>query len=168
MNPEQLAKSGTEHGHQRAFFAWVNMAAKYGFVVAHCMDNYALKQESLERGLQEIPQIVLPVLSLELMFAIPNGGLRDKVQAAKLKAEGVKPGVSDIMWPVPVGSYHGLFIELKNANGRASPEQLEFINAVRSYGYCAAVASCWFGAANLVIDYQHMNLREGRGYYLTA
>ena len=39
---------------------------------------------------------------LRLMYAIPNGGLRTKAQAGKLKAEGVKPGVPDIHLPVAV------------------------------------------------------------------
>lgn len=32
-----------------------------------------------------------------LWFAVPNGGHRNKLTAAKLKAEGVKPGVADII-----------------------------------------------------------------------
>jgi hypothetical protein len=62
---------------------------------------------------------------LTLMFAIPNGGLRNMATAARLKAEGVKAGVPDIFLPVArlrrnshTGEttrwyYHGLFIEMK-------------------------------------------------------
>ena len=50
---------------------------------------------------------------LGLLFAIPNGGKRDKATAGKLKAEGVKAGVPDMCLPVSNGKYHGLFIELK-------------------------------------------------------
>lgn len=50
---------------------------------------------------------------LQLMFAIPNGGLRNKGVAKKLKKEGVKSGVPDLMLPVARGGYHGLFIEMK-------------------------------------------------------
>lgn len=32
---------------------------------------------------------------LRWLFAVPNGGHRNKVAASKLKAEGVKPGVPD-------------------------------------------------------------------------
>ena len=59
MNPSQIAKSGTEHAIQSAFFAW-------------CALN----------------QTKYPML--KWFHAIPNGGLRDKVTAGKLKAEGVK------------------------------------------------------------------------------
>ena len=50
---------------------------------------------------------------LNCMFAIPNGGLRNPVVARKLKAEGVKSGVSDIFLSVARGGYHGLYIEMK-------------------------------------------------------
>ena len=38
---------------------------------------------------------------LDLLFAIPNGGLRNRATAARLRAEGVKRGVSDLFlrWP---------------------------------------------------------------------
>ena len=34
---------------------------------------------------------------LEWIFAVPNGGSRDKITAGKLKAEGVTPGVFDFI-----------------------------------------------------------------------
>jgi len=34
-----------------------------------------------------------------IIFSIPNGALRNKAVAAKLKREGVMPGVSDIFCP---------------------------------------------------------------------
>ena len=62
-------------------------------------------------------------------FAIPNGGLRSKKTAARLKAEGVKAGVPDIFLPVSVGIWSGLFIEMKRTKGgRLSDEQREFID----------------------------------------
>ena len=62
-------------------------------------------------------------------FAIPNGGLRSKRTAARLKAEGVKAGVPDIFLPVSVGIWSGLFVEMKRTKGgRLSDEQREFIN----------------------------------------
>ena len=43
---------------------------------------------------------------LRLMFAIPNGGARDAITGAILKAEGVKPGVPDVFLPVASGPFH--------------------------------------------------------------
>ena len=76
---------------------------------------------------------------LKLMFAIPNSGARDAVTGAMLKAEGVKPGVPDIFLPLPVGDFHGLFIELKTAKGRPSPEQREWLMRLRHRGYAAVL-----------------------------
>lgn len=90
---------------------------------------------------------------LELMFHVPNGGRRDKREAARFKAMGVKPGVSDIFLPVARGVYHGLFIEMKAPDGRASAEQKKFINAVREQGYRAEVCFGWEQASQVILDY---------------
>lgn len=90
---------------------------------------------------------------LDLMFHVPNGGRRDKREAVRFKAMGVKPGVSDIFLPVAQGGYHGLFIEMKAPDGRASAEQKKFINAVREQGYRAEVCFGWEQASKIILDY---------------
>jgi hypothetical protein len=74
------------------------------------------------------------------MFAIPNGGLRDKRNAVNLKREGVKAGVPDIFLPVPSGSYHGLFVEMKWSKNKPSESQLEFIESATGQGYKCVIA----------------------------
>ncbi len=73
--------------------------------------------------------------ALTYAFAIPNGGHRAKAVAAKLKAEGVKAGVSDIFVPIPARGYHGLFIEMKAGKNNLSKPQREFGNFVADRGY---------------------------------
>lgn len=85
--------------------------------------------------------------ALALMFHIPNGGKRSKVEAARFKAQGVKAGVPDIFLPAPRGKYHGLFIELKAEGGRASREQEGYIKALTQQGYYCALC---FGATNAI------------------
>jgi hypothetical protein len=63
-----------------------------------------------------------PRLALRL-FAIPNGGRRDAVTGARLKAEGVVAGVADLFLAVPRGGCGGLFVEMKAAGGRLSAAQ---------------------------------------------
>ena len=47
------------------------------------------------------------------MFHIPNGGKRTKIEASRLKAMGVLPAVPDLFLALPLGGYHGMFIEVK-------------------------------------------------------
>ena len=76
--------------------------------------------------------------ALELLHHIPNGGSRNKVEAAKLKRMGVLAGVPDLHLPVARAGYNGLYIEMKYGNGRLLASQKEFlIRAARFNNYCA-------------------------------
>lgn len=77
------------------------------------------------------------------VFAIPNGGKRNKITAAILKAEGVRPGVSDLMLAYPAGACHGLFVEFKSPTGRMSKEQLEFADEAIESGYAVLQVVEW-------------------------
>lgn len=66
-----------------------------------------------------------------LIFAVPNGGLRSKSQAIKLKVEGVVPGIPDLFIPA-----WKLWVEMKKAKGgKVSDEQKEMIIYLQSVGY---------------------------------
>lgn len=70
-----------------------------------------------------------------LLFAIPNGGSRNKIEAANLKREGVRAGVADLFLSVPRFGTAGLYIELKTPKGIWRQNQREFCNDVRRVGY---------------------------------
>lgn len=72
---------------------------------------------------------------LEMLFHIPNGGLRNKQVAIKLKRQGVKAGVSDLFLSVPKGTYHGLYIEMKIKGNKPTEKQEEWFRLVHQYGY---------------------------------
>ena len=76
---------------------------------------------------------------LSLLFHVPNGGKRSKVEAARFKAMGVQAGVPDLFLPVPRGAYHGLFIEMKAPKGRTSNAQNTWIEKLKSNGYAVKV-----------------------------
>src|SRR5690242_13034214 len=67
------------------------------------------------------------LLLKDQLIHIPNGELRDKATAGKLKAMGVRAGVSDFLLPIPVRDVHGMWLELKATDGRLAPEQREFL-----------------------------------------
>jgi len=71
--------------------------------------------------------------------AIPNGGGRSKAEGGRLKAEGVRKGVPDIFCAMPQGPFHGLYIEMKSAEGRVSDEQSTWLDESRALGYAGAV-----------------------------
>lgn len=73
------------------------------------------------------------------LFAVPNGGKRDAVTGAILKAEGAVAGVADIIFLMPKGKYHGLCIEMKTEKGRQQDAQKAFEKAVTETGYLYTV-----------------------------
>lgn len=74
------------------------------------------------------------------IFAIPNGGARNVVTAAKLKAEGVLAGVPDLCVPMARGGFHGLYIELKNGKkGVVSERQRTIMDKLSDEGYKCVV-----------------------------
>lgn len=144
MTPEQLAKSGTEHAHQRALFARI---AEY------CNSpGIGTKQQKYY---------------LKLLFAIPNGGERHAAVAGKMKAEGAKAGVWDLFLPVPdyvrdnsgYTVWHGLYIEMKepgrrnHANGGLSDKQIDFGKAMDAQGYALAVCYTYEEAFVVLMKY---------------
>jgi len=89
---------------------------------------------------------------LKLAFSIPNGGHRDKVTAARLKAEGCKAGVWDIFLPVPRGRWHGLFVEMKVGNNKLTRYQEDFANKLDVW-YEFVVCYSWDEARTALISY---------------
>jgi hypothetical protein len=87
---------------------------------------------------------------LKWMFAIPNGGERNPVVAARLKAEGVKSGVSDLCLPVSRLGYHGLYIEMKKPKGKESENQIEYGAFLAEQGYFYRCCDHWDKAAKLI------------------
>lgn len=80
------------------------------------------------------------------LFAIPNGGLRNKVVAAKLKREGVRPGVPDVFIP----GLH-LFIEFKRVKGSStSAYQKDWIAYLKEIGYRVEVCKGCDDAINVI------------------
>lgn len=66
-------------------------------------------------------------------FAVPNGGRRDAITGARLKAEGVLAGVADIIVLLPNGET--VFIELKTKTGTQQSSQKAFEEKVKSLGF---------------------------------
>jgi hypothetical protein len=98
------------------------------------------------------------------IFAIPNGGLRTKIQGAILKAEGVRPGIPDLMLPVARGGAYGLFVEMKWGDGRTSQDQARRIDELVQEGYACLVA--WGASAAIEHTQLYIDGQLGPGMYL--
>jgi hypothetical protein len=153
-------KSNSEDAHQTALFMWANKAELYGFNCADDLQSYY----SREHCMTFYPN---PVHELRVMFAVPNGGLRNVVTAMKLKATGTKAGIPDVVLAAARGGYHGLFIELKRPDvvepdgtkrrrGVVSNKQITLTNELRVQGYCVAHCIGWLNAVDAVKSYLAM------------
>lgn len=135
ITPEMLAKSGTEHGHQAAIFAWAAQSdipeLKWLFAIPNGFYGSAaqkgkMKAEGLRNGVVDI--------------CLPVG-----------KWQG-DPGGNEYR-------VCGLFIELKtedkrnHKNGGLSDEQKEFGEFVTGQGYKFCVCYSWIEAKITILKY---------------
>lgn len=98
---------------------------------------------------------------------VPNGGLRKYTEAARLKAMGVTPGVSDLLFALPRLGYHGLWIEMKRqlkhfrtpgeAKSAVSQEQHSWLTLMKVNGYAGAVCYGSEEAERLLMGYSSGN-----------
>lgn len=162
LTPEKYAEAGTEHAHQTALFMYF---ARLNAEVKEFPGSFKFRDTS-----SELLWTVQSINVCKLMFAIPNGGLRDKITAGRLKAEGVKSGVPDIMLPVPSFGWrdfgnevvaHGLFIELKRprsvgkTKGVVAEVQSDYALALIEQGYAVETCYGWIEARQAIWNYLH-------------
>ena len=93
------------------------------------------------------------------LFAIPNGGSRNIIEAANMKRSGTVSGVADALLAVPK-SYqfdddcHGLFIEFKkDAKAKQTSNQSLFQESVEAQGYIYAVIYTFEQFETLIKNY---------------
>jgi len=162
MTPDQLAKSGSEHGHQTALFAYCAVAYLRGWDAADQWANgKPLSIETLKDDSKGVP-------ALEWFHAIHNQGHGDKVRGGMAKAEGVRKGIADTFLPWPKHDsrglilWAGLYIEMKKPSekpktdkgkGGVSDEQAMFGEYAKRVGYGFAVCYSWREAANTLRSY---------------
>lgn len=95
---------------------------------------------------------------LELLHHCPNGGSRNKAEAAKLKQMGVVPGMPDLDFPVEKGSYHGLCIEMKYDRGTLQENQKRKLRLLAEQGrYCAV---CYGAEEAVKVLEEYLKLRR--------
>lgn len=93
------------------------------------------------------------------LIAIPNGGKRNASEAARMKKQGVKAGVSDLFLALPSKQFHGLWIEMKAPKTNTSPAgkptqvQLDWLYRMAAAGYAAQLCFGWHSAKDVITEY---------------
>jgi hypothetical protein len=134
ITPEQLASSGTEHGHQAAIFCWANQnlykypVLKYLFAVPNGFYGSAaqkgkIKAEGLKSG---VPDIWLPVKQFDTYNQLWKYGLIIEFKIPERK---------------------------KNKDGGVEKEQKDWLAFLQSQGYQCWVCYGWEEAVSKIVEY---------------
>ena len=84
-----------------------------------------------------IVEYVRTVAPQILIWAVPNGGLRSKSEAARLKWVGVLAGVPDLT--LALHDRRSAYWETKTPHGRLSPDQMRVMRHLEALGHVCAV-----------------------------
>jgi hypothetical protein len=110
----------------------------------------------IEHGLQvacvNVFRRLYPSLA-PVLFAVPNGGRRDKATGARLKDEGVVAGVSDLILLHRTERFGALCMELKTPTGRQSESQREWQKMAENHGNKYVVVRSVKDMTDAVADY---------------
>lgn len=87
------------------------------------------------------------------LLSIPMGGKRNPREAARLRAEGAKAGVSDLLLPLRRGPFAGLWVEMKAPGNKPTELQAAWMARMQFAGYRAEWRDDWRKAAQLITDY---------------
>jgi hypothetical protein len=88
-----------------------------------------------------------------LLFAVPNGGARNKREAAIMKGEGVTAGVADVILLYPSSGFHSLCIEFKTEKGKQQPSQKKWQELIETYGYKYVICRSFDDFRNTIKQY---------------
>lgn len=102
----------------------------------------------------------------DFCYHVPNGiwlpgatpAMIGKLMSS-LKRQGFRNGVSDIVIALPMGQYHGAYLELKRGEKEVramADDQRHWLERMARVGYYAGVASCFEEA----VDHMHRYVRK--------
>lgn len=127
ITPDQLAKSGTEHGAQAALFCWSH------------------------NNIQQYPQLKWLFAVPNGFFG--SAGQKGKMKAEGLKNGVPDIWLPVAKYMYREFTHCGLVIELKVGKGKLSIEQSEWLSHLNSQGYCTHVCYGWENARDRIVEY---------------
>ena len=90
---------------------------------------------------------------LQYLFHIPNESVGGQGWIVRNRQMGVRSGVPDLFYPVPLHGWHGLFIEMKSKSGRMSRDQKRWFDILNAFGYKCVIAHGWEEAKKALEEY---------------
>ena len=105
-----------------------------------------------------------------MMFAVPNGGGRSRIEAAIMKAEGVTAGVADLILLEARGGWGSLCMEWKtrSKNSRQSESQKKWQAAAERAGNRYVVVRSLEAGMAVVKEYMGLPAITRAGYITSA
>lgn len=93
-----------------------------------------------------------------MLFAVPNGGGRSRIEAAIMKGEGVTNGVADLILLEARGGYGSLCIEMKtrDKSSKQRPSQKAWQEAAERFGNRYVVVRSFEAFRALVSEYMDL------------
>ena len=89
----------------------------------------------------------------QFLFHIPNETVGGQAWISRNSQKGCKRGVPDLMLPIPMNGYHGLFIEMKRPGGRLDGIQKRWLMSLNELGYLAICCKGWEEAKDALQRY---------------
>jgi len=124
------------------------------------------EEDDIQADFFEKVKILFPTIPEKLLFAVPNGGQRMQKsiqtkkgvktfspEAARLKKQGVKSGIADVILLIPKKGYASLCLEFKTDKGKQSDEQKEFQRQAEMCGNKYVVVRSVATAIGIVKEY---------------
>lgn len=102
---------------------------------------------------------------LKYLYAVPNGSQRHIAVAVKLKAEGVKRGVPDLVLPVMIPNGPGsLYIEMKSDDGKPTETQQDYLRFLHAQGFEVHICRAPDEAITHIKDYMERYNKAKQAY----
>jgi hypothetical protein len=111
------------------------------------------EEDDIQADFFDKVKIFFPTIPDKLLFSVPNGGNRDKREAARLKRQGVKRGISDVILLIPQKGFASLCMEFKTEKGKQSEDQIEFQRQAEMCGSKYVVVRSVASAIETVKEY---------------
>lgn len=110
------------------------------------------KESRMQKACVRYFRIKYPLFK-NLLFAIPNGGSRNLLEAANMKEEGVISGVPDLFLAISKQGYNGFFLEAKVKPNKLSRNQEDMIKHLKKQGYKVEVFWSYDEFVELIDNY---------------